>query len=160
MERTSSQNWFWLEWIIIIGRFPSVRSDQSVLKWYARVLQTRSVQNGPAPWIRAAQFSAPPGESAGIWRVVAEKMNTAPWNLPFKLARTSSIRQPKTGKWKATWEKVAIPPLGYSFRCKSFFLAFSLRGLLCKESRGHEWGYPVLSNQLIFCGDFSNQLIS
>ena len=48
MEHASSQNWFWPEWIIIIGRFPSVRSDQSVLKWNVRVLRTGSGQNGPA----------------------------------------------------------------------------------------------------------------
>ena len=70
MERTSSQNWFWPEWIIIIGRFPSVRSDQSVLKLNAQVLRTGSGQNGPAHGSEPPSSPASVGESVGSWSVV------------------------------------------------------------------------------------------
>ena len=52
----------------------SGRSDQSVLKWNSRVLRTGSVQNGPAHGSEPLSYPAPVGQSAGIWRVVAEKL--------------------------------------------------------------------------------------
>ena len=59
------------------GRFPfvqSVRSDQTVLKWNARVLRTGSGQNGPAHGSEPLSSPAPVGQSAGIWGVVAGKL--------------------------------------------------------------------------------------
>ena len=98
MERTSSQNWFWLEWIIIIGRFPSVRSDRSVLKWNVRVLRTASVQNGPARGSEPLSSPAQVGQSARIWRVVAGKMYARALELSIKTGQGSSVRPARTDK--------------------------------------------------------------
>ena len=49
-----------------------VRSDQSVLKWNARVLRTGSAQNG----LRRSDslsFPAPVGKNARIWRILEGK---------------------------------------------------------------------------------------
>ena len=52
----------------------SGRSDESVLKWNARVLRTGSAKNGPSHGSEPLSSLAPVGQNAGIWRVVAEKM--------------------------------------------------------------------------------------
>ena len=104
MERTSSQTWFWPEWIIIIGRFPSLRSDQSVLKWNVRVLKTGSGQNGPAHGSEPLSSPAPVGQSAGIWKVMEGKMYTRALDLSIqtalKLARTGSFWPARPNNWK------------------------------------------------------------
>ena len=64
----------WEEWTANLGRFSFVRSDQSVLKWNARVLRTGSGQNVPTRESEPLSSPAPVGQSAGIWRVVAGKM--------------------------------------------------------------------------------------
>ena len=43
-------------------------TSQTILKWSARAISTGSGQKGPV------SSSAPVGQSAGIWRVVAGKM--------------------------------------------------------------------------------------
>ena len=63
---------------------PSVRScwsDQSVLKWNARVLRTGSGQNGPTHGSEPLSSTAPVGKSAGIWRVVVGKCTCASSNF-------------------------------------------------------------------------------
>ena len=88
-----------------LGHFPfvqSVWSDQSVLKWNARVLITGSGQNGPAhgsEWLRSLLQSAKVRDSGELWR---EKCTRMPWTFPVKLARTSSFQPARTGKWRAT----------------------------------------------------------
>ena len=87
MERTSSQNWFWTEWIIIIGRFSSVRSDRSVLKWNVRVLRTGSGQNAPAHgYMHGSEplgSPVPDRRKRGILESCGEKKCTcAPWTFP------------------------------------------------------------------------------
>ena len=59
----------------------SGRSDQSVLKWNARVLRTGSDQNGPAHGSEPLISPVPVGQSAGIWKVVAGKMYARALNL-------------------------------------------------------------------------------
>ena len=62
---------------LYLGRFPFVRSgrsDQSVLKWNARVLRTGSGENGPAHGSEPLSSPAPVGQSAVIRRVLAGKM--------------------------------------------------------------------------------------
>ena len=49
-------------------------SNQSVFNWNARVLGTGSGQNGPAHGSEPLGSPAPIGQSAGVWRVAAEKM--------------------------------------------------------------------------------------
>ena len=49
----------------------SVRSDQSVLNWNARVLRTGSGQNDPAHGPEPFSSPAAVGQSAGVWQVVA-----------------------------------------------------------------------------------------
>ena len=49
--------------------------------------------------------SAKAREFGELWR---EKCTCAPWNLPFKLARTGSFGPAWTGKWKATFNSWKI----------------------------------------------------
>ena len=68
------------------GYFPLVRSgrtDQSVLKWNARVLRTGSDQNGPAHGSEPLSSLAPVGQSAGIGRVTAGKMDARALDFSF-----------------------------------------------------------------------------
>ena len=74
----------WGEWTANLGRFSFVRSDQSVLKWNARVLRTGSGQNVPTRGSEPLSSPAPVGQSAGIWRVVAGK-NVSACLGPFHL---------------------------------------------------------------------------
>ena len=90
----------------ILGRFPvvrSVRSDQSVLKWNARVLTAGSGQNGPAHGSEPLSSPAPKRgnlESCGGKNVHARR-RLAPFHLnwpePVLFGRTEQTKgkQPK-----------------------------------------------------------------
>ena len=76
-----------------LGRLPFVRSDrsdQSALKWNTRVLRTGSDQNGPAHGSERLSSSAPSGQSAGVWKVVAGKIKRASLG-PFHLNWNSTL---------------------------------------------------------------------
>ena len=53
-----------------LGRFPFVRSDQSVLKWNKRVFRTSSGQTCPAHGSELLSYTALIGQSARVGRVV------------------------------------------------------------------------------------------
>ena len=86
MERTSSPNWFWQEWIFYVTCSCCFR--HSAVRWR------------PCSWIRVAQFSGrPKRENSGeLWR-------EGLWTFLFKLARTSSFGPVRTNQWEATWDK-------------------------------------------------------
>ena len=92
-----------LKTVGIIGRLPfvpSVRSDQSVLKWNGRVLRTGSGQNGPVHGSGPLSCHAlRPAKTRGFGELWREKCTRAPWTFPFRLARTSSFQLARTDRW-------------------------------------------------------------
>ena len=104
--------------VCLHGFFLSGWSDQSVLKWNARVLRTCFWPEWPCSWIRAAQFSRSSRSKRENPKSFGRKNVRVPWIILYKLARTSYSQPARTKKWKATQD---------SFLNRLFFLAVNVK---------------------------------
>ena len=77
-------------------------SFQWHFKWNKSIVGTGSGKNGATHGSEPLSSPALVVQSAGIWRIVAEKCTCAPWTFPFKLARTSCFGPARKGECKAT----------------------------------------------------------
>ena len=74
----------------------------------ARVLRTGSAQNGPAHGPEPPSFSAAVGQSAGMWRVVAEKSTRAPWTFHSNWPEQVLFRRPDRANGKRLQSQLAV----------------------------------------------------